>query len=359
VIAGGSGFLGRSLAAAAAGRGYEVVVLSRREVGTDRSGVRVVAWDGCRAGGWEAELEGAAAVVNLAGRNVNCRYRPEVLAEIDRSRVDSVRAIGDAIHRCRRPPGVWVQAGTLAIYGDAGDRWCDEGAPAGRGVPVRTALKWEEAFAQSPTPLTRRVLLRIGFVLGRGGGALPLMTRLVRSYLGGAVGGGGQFVSWIHEADLNRVILRAIEDDSFEGTFNATSPEPVTNREFMAGLRRALGRPWSPPVPAWAVRLGCLVLGTEPVLALTGRRGDPRRLEEAGFTFRFPSLRAALADLFFGETAAGLARGRTRTGTSPIRGWGDSGGLCGDAQTKERSRGALTLSPGRAQATPSGRAPTA
>jgi uncharacterized protein (TIGR01777 family) len=248
------------------------------------------------------ELEGAEAVVNLAGKNVNCRYTKAALAEIEGSRVESTRVVGDAIHACVVPPRVWVQAGTLAIHGDAGDRWCDEEAPVGEGVPVRTARKWEQAWAQSPTPRTRRVLLRISFVLGRDAGALATLARVTRAYLGGAVGGGRQFISWIHVTDMNRVFLRAIEDETMSGRYQATSPEPVRNAEFMGQLRRVLGRPWAPRTPSWLVRLGCALLGTEPVLALSGRRGDPRRLEEAGFTFRFPTLREALADLYGGES---------------------------------------------------------
>ena len=299
VIAGGSGFLGRALAVAAAGRGYEVVVLSRA-AGVVVAGARVVEWDGRTRGAWMKELEGAEALVNLAGKNVNCRYTKEALAEIDGSRVVSTRVLGDAVHGCVVPPRVWVQASTLAIHGDAGDRWCDEEAPLGEGVPVRTARRWERAFAESPTPRTRRVVLRISFVLGRDEGALATMARVARWGLGGAVGSGRQFVSWIHVADMTRVLMRAVEDAAMSGVYVATSPEPVRNETFMRQLRGVLGRPWAPRTPAWLVRLGCWVLRTEPVLALTGRRGDPRRLEEAGFTFRFPTLGEALADLYGG-----------------------------------------------------------
>lgn len=310
MIAGGSGFLGRALAAAAVGRGYEVVVLSR-EAGASVSGARVVGWDGRTRGDWVRELEGAEAVVNLAGKNVGCRYTRRALAEIDRSRVESTRVLGDAMHACRVPPRVWVQASTLAIYGDAGDRWCDEEAPVGEGVPVRTARKWEQAWAESPTPRTRRVVLRISFVLGREAGALATMARVARGFLGGAIGSGRQFISWIHGADMNRIFLRVIEDETMSGLYAATSPEPVRNEEFMAHLRRVLGRPWAPRTPAWVVRIGCWLLGTEPVLALTGRRGDPRRLEEAGFTFRFPTLGEALSDLYSGETRQRAGRPAT------------------------------------------------
>lgn len=297
VIAGGSGFLGRSLAAVMVGRGYEVVVLSR-DAGAVVPGARVVKWDGRTRGAWVRELEGAEAVVNFAGKNVNCRYTKAALAEIDGSRVWSTRVLGDAMHGCVVPPQTWVQASTLAIHGDAGDRWCDEEAPVGEGIPVRTARRWEQAFAESPTPRTRRVVLRISFVLSREGGALATLARVTRAFLGGAVGSGRQFLSWIHGIDLNRVILRVIEDGTMSGLYVATSPEPVRNEVFMRELRGALGRPWAPRTPAWLVRVGCWLMGTEPVLALTGRRGDPRRLEEAGFTFRFPTLQEALADLY-------------------------------------------------------------
>lgn len=307
VIAGGSGFVGRALAVAAADRGYEVVVLSRR-AGVRVPRARVVWWDGRTRGAWVKELEGAEALVNLAGRTVNGRYTREVLREMDGSRVETTRVLGDAVHGCVVAPRVWVQAGSLAIYGDAGDRWCDEEAPLGEGVPVRTARRWERAFAESPTPRTRRVVLRMGLVLGREAGVLAMMARVVKWGVGGALGSGRQFVSWIHVADLVRVVMRAVEDASMTGVYVASSPEPVRNAEFMEQLREVWGRPWVPRVPAWLVRCGCWLMGTEAVLALTGRRGDPRRLEEAGFTFRFPVLREALADLYGGGERRGPAR---------------------------------------------------
>ncbi|MDB6139862.1 MAG: epimerase [Verrucomicrobiaceae bacterium] len=297
ILAGGSGFLGRLLATTLAARGDEVVVLTRRPK-ADESPARAVYWDGRTLGPWAAELEGADAVVNLAGKNVSCRYTPEALREINVSRVDSVHVVGDAIRRCARPPAVWVQTGSLAYYGDPGGRECDEEAPAGEGIPAETCVRWERAFADSPTPGTRRVWLRISFVLGRSGGALPLLERLTRLFLGGSVGHGRQYISWIHELDMMRLFLRAIDEPDMRGVYNATGPSPVPNAGFMRELRRALHRPWSPPTPAWAVPIGCWFMGTEPVLALTGRRGIPRRLLREGFTFQHPCLPEALAHLY-------------------------------------------------------------
>lgn len=298
VLAGGSGFLGRFLAEELARRGREVVVLTRAPRNGDGNGrVREVAWDGRTTGEWARTLEGAEAVVNLAGRSVNCRYTPANRREIVASRVNAVEAVGRAVLRCSEPPKVFVQAASAAIYGDAGRRVCDETAPAGRGFSVETCVRWEGAFNSLELAGTRKVLLRIGFVLGREGGALGTLSKLTRLFLGGAVGTGRQYVSWLHAADMNRIFLWAVESREAEGTFNATGPAPLTNAEFMESLRRAHSRPWSPPVPVWAVRLGARLMGTEAELALTGRRCLPERLIENNFKFLYTSLDEALRDI--------------------------------------------------------------
>jgi uncharacterized protein (TIGR01777 family) len=299
IIAGGSGFIGRALAAHLAARGDDVVILTRSPR-TASSPIREVRWDGRRVEGeWLREVDGAAAVINLAGKNVNCRYTRKNLAEIDDSRVDAVRTMGEALNRCTTaPPPVLIQASTTAIYGDAGERWCDESAPLGDGVAVATATKWESAFASTATPpATRRVTLRMSFVLGPTGGVLRMLSTLTRCFLGGTVGSGRQYISWVHIDDLCRVVERAIDDDTMRGMYNVATPTPVTNAVFMRELRRSLRRPWSPPVPAWAVRIGCFILRTEPILALTGRRVAPRRLIEAGFACRHGELREVLRTL--------------------------------------------------------------
>ncbi|MET0645575.1 MAG: TIGR01777 family oxidoreductase [Pyrinomonadaceae bacterium] len=294
VLAGGSGFLGRALALAFERAGYEPVVLTRR---ARKSRVRQVEWDGRTVGPWARELEGAAAVVNLAGRSVDCRHTPEHKREIVESRTHSVEAVGRAIAACAEPPKVLVQAGSLAIYGDAGRRVCGEDAPAGRGFPVEVCLRWEQVFDSLELPATRKVLLRIGFVLGRDGGALPTLARLARLYLGGTVGEGHQYISWLHVRDFCRLVLWCVEREEAAGVYNATGPCPVTNAEFMCELRCALRRPWSPRVPAWLVRLGAFLLRTEPALALEGRRCIPDRFVEEHFKFLYTNLESALADL--------------------------------------------------------------
>jgi uncharacterized protein len=296
VLAGGSGFLGRALAEELTRAGYEVVVLTRK-VKRDSARAREVAWDGRTVGDWAHELEGATAVVNLTGRSVECRYTPENRREIIESRVNSVEAIGRAIRACAVPPKVLIQAASLAIYGDAGRRVCCEDAPAGLGFSSDVCLRWEHAFGSLSLHATRKVLLRIGFVLGRDGGAFPTLARLARVYLGGTIGGGQQYISWMHVRDWSRLVLWCIEHTHAEGVFNATGPAPVTNAEFMCELRCALKRPWSPRVPAFAVRIGAFFMRTEAELALTGRRAIPERLIEHNFKFMYTNLESALADL--------------------------------------------------------------
>ena len=305
VIAGGSGFLGRGLAGLLLERGYEVTALGRsaqRPEGVAEA-VDWRQWDGRSVGEWASALEGAQAVVNLVGRSVDCRKTSANVREILASRVDSCRVLGEAMRQVARPPGVWVQSATAHIVGDPEPREtiCDERTAPGpeREMAPRVGVAWEEAFEAARLPEQRGVVLWISFVLGRGGGAYERLSRLVRWGLGGTVGRGDQWISWIHQADLNRLMVAAIEESAYQGVYMVTAPEPVTNRDFMAALRRAHGRPWSPPAPALAVRLASRwVLDTDPELALLGRRCVPTRLrEEHGFAFTYPRIDEAMREL--------------------------------------------------------------
>ena len=295
VLAGGSGFLGQCFAKELLAAGGEVDVLTRSP-GVNILG-RAVAWDGSTVGDWARVLEGAAAVVNFTGKSVNCRYTPSNRRGILESRLRSVEALGRALNACTTPPPVWVQAASLAIYGSPGATVCDETAPPGSGFSVEVCQRWEEAFNNCEVRSTRRVLLRIGFVLGAGGGALEPLARLTRLGLGGRAGSGHQYISWVHVADLNRMLLWAIDSKDAVGTYNATGPAPVTNAEFMVTLRTAVGRPWSPSVPAWMVKVGAWAIRTEPELVLSGRRCIPQRATAQGFKFTYPALDAALGDI--------------------------------------------------------------
>jgi uncharacterized protein (TIGR01777 family) len=296
VLAGGSGFVGQALAASLLADDYEVHVLSRGAASPKTFGT-VVPWDGATLGAWAESLEDAAAVVNLTGKNINCRLTAANLREIVRSRVDSVKVVGEAIRRCGRPPRVFVQTTAVGIYGDAGDTLCDESTAAGGGFLGDTCGAWEKAFDESPTPGVRRVVLRLGVVLGRNGGAFPPLARLTRCFLGGSLGSGRQYISWLHLADAVRLYRAAIDRDNFDGVYMAASPNPVTNADFMRALRAAMHRPWSPPVPVLAARIGGWLMDINIELALASQRCVPGRLLEHSFSFEFSELAAALREL--------------------------------------------------------------
>lgn len=297
VIAGGSGFLGTSLARHLTSLGCEVVVLSRSK--TEAKGPWSTAmWDARTVDGWEAHLDAASGLVNLTGRSVDCIKTPDHCDEILRSRVESTLALGQAVRRIDNPPPVWVQMSTAHIYGDPPAVVCDEDSAFGYGIAPTVGRAWEAAFDQAAPRSMRRVVLRTSFVIGRGGGALRRLAGLARIGLGGTVGHGRQGMSWLHETDMNRIFERALTDDSMTDAYIATAPKPVSNAEFMKQLRRALRMPVGLPAMGWMVRLGApLVLRTDPELALYGRYCVPRRLEQEGFTFEYPTLDAALADL--------------------------------------------------------------
>lgn len=296
VLAGGSGFLGQALARRLTADGWEIVVLSRNP--RDDAPLREVFWNAETGGAWAAELEGAAAVVNFAGRSVNCVHTLENSREILESRLNAVKALGKGWARAKNPPPVWIQCSATGYYGNAGDRFCDESLASGPGFLAEVCRRWEEAFAAVDLPGVRRVVLRLGVVLDAEQGALPPLVRLVRRFLGGAAGSGRQFISWVHRDDALEAFAAALTRPEWAGVFNLCSPAPVTNTEFMRTLRAVLGRPWSPPAPEIAVRLAAgPLLGVDANLALHGQRCAPQRLLAARFSFRHPALGAALRDL--------------------------------------------------------------
>lgn len=293
-MAGGSGALGRRLCADLAAAGHEVVVLTRRP----RPGPhRQVGWDGRTVGPWAEELAGSA-VVNLAGELVDRRPTAANIELLTTSRVEPTRALVEASRTLGSPVPVWVQASTLAIYGDAGDVVLDESAPPAAGPPqmAGVARAWEAAVEGANAG--RLVVLRTGIVLDNDTPALDRLWSLARWGLGGRVGPGTQWVSWTHVDDWLAIVRTILEPESpLSGVLHATGPEPARNADLMAALRRSLGRPAAPPTPAALVRIGAVLLRTDPALALTGRRAVPARLLESGFRFTHPGLDEALADL--------------------------------------------------------------
>lgn len=301
VIAGGSGFLGLSLALHLTRSGRSVVLLSRNppKVNGPWQHVR---WDARCPGDWCRKLNGASGLVNLVGRSVDCIKTPDHQDEILRSRLEATRVLGLAVRSVENPPPVWVQMSTAHIYGDPPTVTCHEESPFGYGLAPFVGRAWEEEFRLSVLPSQRPVVLRTSFVIGRdhgaGGGALARLRTLVRLGLGGRVASGNQGMSWIHETDINRLFERALSDGDMRGPYIATSPNPVSQQVFMRTLRRAVGMPIGLPAFEWMVRLGApWLMRTDPELALYGRYVISKRLQDENFVFEFPELEGALNDL--------------------------------------------------------------
>jgi len=305
VIPGGTGQVGTLLARHLQRKGHEVIVLSRRP---GPAPWRVVSWDARTLGAWQDELDGADAVVNLAGRSVNCRYNAHNRREILESRVNSTRVVGEAISGAKRPPPVWLQASTATIYAHRYDAPNDEATGILGGsepnVPdtwrfsIVVARSWERALEEATTPATRKVALRTAMVMSPDrGGVFDVLLNLVRHGLGGRAGNGRQYVSWIHFQDFLSAIEWLLERDDFSGPVNLAAPNPLPNAEFMRALRRAWGIGFGLPATEWMLEIGAFFLKTETELILKSRRVVPGRLLENGFTFPFPAWPEAAQDL--------------------------------------------------------------
>ncbi|GAA4031835.1 TIGR01777 family oxidoreductase [Allokutzneria multivorans] len=302
VLPGGTGHIGAVLDRELTALGHEVVVLSRRP----RPGQ--VAWDGRALGPWVKEIDGCDAVVNLAGRSVSCRYTRENLRQMMDSRVDSARVVGEAIERAERPPKVWLQMSTATIYAHRYDAPNDEASgviggsepdvPGYWAFSVDIAKEWERAQERANTPSTRKVALRTAMVMSPArGGVFSVLSAMTRMGLGGAVAGGAQYVSWIHDQDFVRAVSFLIEREDLSDAVNIASPNPLPQRELMRALRSTLRVPVGLPATKLMAEVGALVLRSDTELLLKSRRVVPGRLLDAGFSFAFPRWPDAAADL--------------------------------------------------------------
>jgi uncharacterized protein (TIGR01777 family) len=305
IIPGGSGQVGTILARSFQKDGHEVVVLSRA---SSPQSWRVVPWDGQTLGPWVNEIEGADAVINLAGRSVNCRYTPANRKAILESRVNSTRVVGQAIAQAKRSPSVWLQMSTATLYSHRFDAPNDEAsgilggsepvAPDTWRFSIDVAQAWEQTAREAFTPKTRKVLLRSAVVMSPDrGGIFDVLLRLVRFGLGGTAGDGRQYLSWIHHADFVDVIRFLIQHDEFAGPVNVCAPQPMTNSEFMRVLRDAWGARIGLPATEWMIEIGAFFIRTESELVLKSRRVIPGRLTDLGFKFQIKDWRTAASDL--------------------------------------------------------------
>lgn len=305
IIPGGTGHVGTLLARAFHAQGHEVVVLSR---GPQSAPWRVLPWDAKTIGAWAEELEGADAVINMAGRVVNCRYTPENRRAIMDSRVNSTRVIGAAIGQAARPPQVWLQASTATIYAHRYDAPNDEasgilggsepGVPESWRFSIEVATTWERVLHEAVTPRTRKVALRSAIIMSPGrGGPFDLVLQLVRYGLGGQSGNGRQYVSWIHCQDFIRAVEWLIQHEEIQGVVNLSAPHPLPNAAFMRALREVWPIAFGLPATEWMLRLAAFFLRTETELILKSRYVVPGRLLENGFTFQYMDWPEAARDL--------------------------------------------------------------
>ncbi len=316
VIPGGSGQVGTLLAGTFHAEGHEIVVLSRTAAQTPW---RTALWDGQTLAAWASEIDGADVVINLAGRSVNCRYTPANRKAIFDSRVDSTRVVGEAIGQAKRPPPVWLQAGTATIYAHRLDAANDEAtgiiggqepdAPDTWRFSIGVAQAWEDALNAADTPGTRKVILRSAMTMSLGdGGIFDTLLGLVRHGLGGPAAGGRQYVSWIHGEDFVGAVRLLMTDERWAGPVNVCAPHPLPYTDFMRGLRDACGIPFGLPATREMLELGAWAMQTETELVLKSRRVVPGRLLDAGFTFVYPDWPAAASELCGRWRAARLGR---------------------------------------------------
>ena len=303
ILAGGSGFIGNVLEDYFAAKGAEVVILTRRPK-QRADAIREVVWDGESVCDWLKELEGAQALINLAGISVNCRYHARNRQLMLDSRLNSTRVLGEGIARCANPPPVWLNSSTATIYKHTfGPAWNETGEIGGCAeakdiFSVHVATEWERVFNEANTPRTRKVALRSAMVLGQGkNSVLPNLLRLARLGLGGSLAGGSQFVSWIHEEDFCRAVEWIIEHEDVSGAVNLAAPNPVTNAEFMATIRKVCHAPFGLPASRWMLEIGAFILRTETELLIKSRRVVPGKLLADDFDFRHPHLLPAVEHL--------------------------------------------------------------
>jgi uncharacterized protein (TIGR01777 family) len=303
LITGGTGLIGGALSADMAADGHEVIVLSRspEQASSISSGVRVEGWDARSAEGWGHLVDGADAIVNLAGANLAghgffpSRWTSERKRVIRDSRVLAGHAVVEAIEQAAQKPRILIQSSGVGYYGQTGDAEVLEDAPPGDDFLARLAhLEWEPSTASVEEMGVRRVIIRSGAVLSIHGGALPRLLLPFRLFLGGQLGSGRQWVPWIHQQDEVRAIRFLIEREETGGPFNLVAPETLTNAEFGKAIGRVMGRPAWIRVPGFVMEAA---FGEVSSVVLEGQKAVPRRLLDMGFTFRFPDAESALRDV--------------------------------------------------------------
>ncbi len=297
IIAGGTGFLGNSLINYFKNQFDEIIILSRHSK-SNKNNVKYILWDAENLDEWKKEFENAELVINLCGKSVDCRYTKKNKALIFSSRLNSTSAIGKAITQCENPPLVWINAASATIYKHSEDKPNTEtDGEFGNGFSVEVCKAWEKMFNEISLPKTRKINLRITMVMGKGGGVFPVLNNLTKKYLGGAMGSGHQFVSWIHETDFCRLIEWCVNNKNANGNYNCAAPNPIRNKEMMQLFRKQNNIKFGLPASKWMLEIGAFFIGTETELVLKSRNVIPDRATKEGFEIKFKDMESCVKDL--------------------------------------------------------------
>ncbi|OJV52941.1 MAG: TIGR01777 family protein [Bacteroidetes bacterium 43-16] len=293
VIAGGSGFLGKALQQYFEAQQHTVLILSRTAHKSNH-----IAWDGKNQGNWSAAIEGTDVLINLTGKSVDCRYTAANKQAILASRIDSTKALQEAVNRASHQPALWINASSATIYIHAETRQMDEyNGTIGDDFSMNVCKQWEATFFEEKLPGLRKVALRTSIVLGNEGGAYPKLKALTKAYMGGSQGDGRQMMSWIHIHDFCRAVAHIIRDQEIDGAVNVTAPYPISNKDFMQAMRHKYRRSFGLSQNRLLLELGAIFLRTEAELLLKSRNVFPEKLSLQGFSFDYPKLELALQNL--------------------------------------------------------------
>jgi len=309
ILAGGTGFIGQEICNYF-GKDNTIVILTRQlkhqktnAFGEDHvsdeisKNIHYVKWDGINAGEWMKEIDGADIVINLAGQTVNCRYNEKNKQQIFDSRTNSTKAIGLAIQQAVKPPELWINAASATIYPHATDVPRDETfTDFSSDFSVQVCQLWEQTLYEQRTAFTRKVALRMAITLGAGGVMIPYFN-LLKFGLGGRQGSGKQMYSWVHIEDTCRMIAWIFDHKNLEGTFNCSSPNAVSNNDFMQTLRNITGHKFGLPAYEWMLKIGAAIIGTETELILKSRWVVPTKILQTGFRFKYALLKDALKEI--------------------------------------------------------------
>ena len=299
VLLGGTGQIGKALIRFYKDKAIEINVFTRG-LSRNEENVNYFSWNGESLTEYVKQFEEVDVLINLVGKNVNCRYTEENKKEIVDSRTKSVIALSEVIRKVSTPPKIWIQAASATIYRHSEDQeMTEKNGKIGEGFSVEVCKKWEATFEKEiqQFPSIRKVILRTSIVLSENEGAFPRLKTMTKFGLGGKQGNGRQMVSWIHEGDVVGIIDFIIKNDSISGTFNCTSPHPITNQLFMKQLRQSLKVAFGLPAPKTLLEIGALIIGTETELILKSRWVIPEKLIELGYQFEYPTIEKAFNNL--------------------------------------------------------------